>query len=225
MLVSEFLTHVNYALRGIEDDAPAIGTDEASYWIATLNRKKNELYQNSKVLFDETWSVESLGSITADTEPTFNTDTDLIAPSDYVYAIDSNGQKKYFDIIKPRERPTTGRQFYLAGMNPKVLYCTNEIEATDDLVGGTLYLPGYYMPANVSSGTDPVPLPDPYWGVLSVASEIAFGDITYEDRAEGLNAKANNLYMQMVRNNRRGTYNNPRKTPTNVYRIPNTERN
>ncbi len=225
MLVSDFLTHVNYALRGIEDNAPTVGTDEATYWIATLNRKKNELYLNSKVLFDETWSIESLGAITADTEPTFNTDTDLIAPSDYVYAIDSNNQKKYFDVIKPRERPTTGRQFYLAGMNPQVLYCTNEIEATDDLVGGTLYLPGYYMPADVSSGSDTVPLPDPYWGVLAVASEIAFGDITYEDRAEGLNAKANNLYMQMVRKNRRGTYNNPRKAPTNVYRIPNTERN
>ena len=79
------------------------------------------------------------------------------------------------------------------------------------------------MPADVSLETDELPLPDPYWGVMAVAAEVAFGDITYEDRSEGLNTKANNLYMQMVRNNRRGTYNNPKKAPVNVYHIRGTE--
>lgn len=225
MTVSEFLTHVNYALRGIDDDTPTVGGEEANYWLETLNRKKNELYEDVNVLFDATWEVKSLGAISASATPTFNTDTTLIAPSDEVYALDTNSQKIYYDIIKPRERSKTGRAFYLSGMNPQVLSCTNEIQASEDIVGGTLHLPGYYMPADVdtSDGTDTIPLPDPFWGVMATAAEIAFNDITYEDRSEGLNTKANDLYMKMTRKNRRGTYGNPKKTPIRGYRIRNTE--
>lgn len=225
MTVSEFLTATNYALRGIEDDAPTFGDDEANYWIATLNRKKNELYNNSKVLWDATWSVQSLGSISADPAPSYQCASSLIAPSDQAYAIDTNSQVVYFDFVRPKERPTNGRKVYIAGMNPKVLYFTNEIEATEDIVGGTLHLPGYYMPDDVELEADDLPLPDPYWGVMAVAAEVATGDITYEDRAEDLNAKANNLFTQMVRNNRRSPYGNPSVTPTNVYKIKSTEVN
>lgn len=225
MTVAEFLVATNYALRGIEDDAPTFGDDEATYWVATLNRKKNELYNNSKVLWDATWSVESLGAITASATPTYNCDADLIAASDQAYAVDTNSKLVYFDFIRPKERPTNGRKVYLAGMNPRVLYFTNAITADEDIVGGTLHLPGYYMPADVDASSDVVPLPDPYWGVMAVAAEIAFGDITYEDRAEGLNTKANNLFSQMVRNNRRSPYDTPSKSPTNVYRIRGTEVN
>lgn len=227
MTGSEFLTAVNYALRGTDDDAPTIGGEEADYWIGEFNRVKDGLFRNSKVLFDETWEVKSLGSITATATPTFNTDTTLIAASDYVYAVDTNSNNVYYDIVKARQRPTSGRQFYLSGMNPAVLNCSNEISATEDIVTGTLHLPGYYMPADLSDsdGTDTVPLPDPYWGVMATAAEIASNDITYEDKAENLTIKANDLLMKMVRNNRRGTYNNPKKNPTNVYRIRGTEVN
>lgn len=225
MTASEFLTSVNDVLRGTDEDAPEIGSDDANLWLRTLNRKKNELYNDSKVLWDATWTIDSVGTVTASATPTYNLESTLIAPSDQAYIVDTNSQKVYLKIVRPKERPTTGRAVYIAGMNPKVLYFTNEIEATEDIVGGTLYLPGYYMPADIdiADGDEIVPLPDPYWGVLSVAAEIAFGDITYEDKAEGLNAKANALYSQMLRNNRRGTYDNPKKTPNNVYRIKSPE--
>jgi hypothetical protein len=41
------------------------------------------------------------------------------------------------------------------------------------------------MPADVSLEDDDLPLPDPYWGVMAVAAEVAFNDIVYEDKAEG----------------------------------------
>lgn len=227
MTVGDWLVAVNDALRGTDEDSPTIGSDEANYWIRLLNRKKNELYTNVKVLFDETWAVQSADSVTASATPSYNLDTDFIAASDYVYITDTDGNKHYYDIVKPRQRPTTGRQFYVAGMNPKVLYCSNEIEATEDIVGGTLYVPGYYMPADVATDDEDalIPLPDPYWGVLSVAAEIAGNDITYEDKEGNLNAKANALYTQMVRNNRRGTYGKGKVAPTNMYRIRSTEIN
>lgn len=227
MTVGDWLVAVNDAFRGTDEDAPDIGSADADLWIRTLNRKKNELYNNTKVLFDETWSVESVGLVTADATPSFNLDTDFIAPSDYVYVLDTDGNKHYYDIVKPRQRPTSGRQFYIAGMNPKVLYGSNEIEATESIVGGTLYVPGYYMPADVPLDDEDalIPLPDPYWGVMSVAAEVAGNDITYEDKEGNLNAKANALYSQMIRNNRRGTYGKGKVSPTNMYRIRSTEIN
>jgi len=226
MNVTKFLLHVNYALRGTDEDAPNIGTDEANQWIETLNRKKDELYQNVNVLWNETWEVKSLGAISATATPSFNIDTTFIAASDELYAVDANSKKIYYDIIKPKERPRTGRAFYIAGMNPEVLYCTNEILATEDIVTGTLYLPGYYMPADIDTstedGTTTIPFLDPYYGVMAVASEVAFNDITFEDKATDLAGKANFLYKQMVRKNRRNTYGNRRQIPTVVQRITDT---
>jgi len=224
MTVAEALVDINYVLRGIDDDAPTFGTEEASQWVAAINRVKRRLFRNSKVLFDETWEVKSLGAISASATPSFNTDATLIAASDEVYATDTNSNDIYYEMTNPRRRSKNRRQFYLAGMNPKVLYCSNEIVSTEDIVGGTLHLPGYYMPADVTLSTDTVPLPDPDWGVMAVAAEIAFNDITYEDKVADLNIKANELYMQMVRNNRRNTYNTPKVIPTNVNRIRSTER-
>jgi len=224
MTVAEALVDINYVLRGIDDDAPTFGTEEASQWVAAINRVKRRLFRNSKVLFDETWEVKSLGAITVSATPSYNTDATLIAASDEVYAVDTNSNKVYYQMTNPRRRTKTGRQFYLAGMNPKVLYCSNAIVATEDIVGGTLHLPGYYMPADVTLSTDTIPLPDADWGVMAVAAEIAFNDITYEDKSADLNAKANELYMQMVRTNRRNTYNTPKAIPTNVNRIHGTER-
>lgn len=225
MTVGEFLVHTSLSLRGIDEEPPTFGEEEATYWIALLNRKKNELYANARVLWDATWEVKSLGTISASATPSFNCDATLIAPSDQVYAVDVNSNKVYYDLTRPKERSSTKREFYLAGLNPQVLYCTNEIQSDEDIVTGTLYLPGYYMPADVSASDDDVPLPDPYWGVLAVASEVAFSDIVYEDKAGDLQAKANNLYTQMLRNNRRGTYENPKTIPHNHYRIRGTEVN
>jgi hypothetical protein len=229
--VAEWLVATNYILRNTEGDAPIFGTEESNYWLGLLNLKINELYRNSRVLFDTTWDIKSLGTIIASATPTYLIQDDsltpveyrLIAPSDEAYIITTDDQKVSVQLIKPRQRTDHNRKAYIAGVNPQTLYFTNEIKAGENIVGGELFLPGYYMPDALDSTTDELPLPDPYWGVMSVAAEIAFGDIIYEDKAEGLNTKANNLYSQMVRANRRGTYRNPKQIPYNNYRIRDTE--
>lgn len=229
--MAEWLDATNYALRSTDEDSPALTSDEGAYWLNTLNRKISELFTNSRVLFDSTWEVKDLGTVTASATPTYPVQDDsltpvpypLIAPSDKVLIVTLDGNKRYYDLVKPRERSDNTRYFYLSGVNPQVLHCTNEITADEDIVGGTLYLPGYYLPAELTSETDDIPVPDPYWAVMSVAAELAFNDLTYEDKSEGLNTKANNLYMQMVRTNRRGTHGEPRTTPYKNYRIRSTE--
>lgn len=55
MLVSEAITKINYALRGIDDSAPSSGTDEYNYWLSVLNQKKDELYQDISVTWRPTF--------------------------------------------------------------------------------------------------------------------------------------------------------------------------
>jgi hypothetical protein len=212
MLVSQFYTHVNYALRGTDDDAPNHGTEEALQWIATLNRKKNELYEDVTKTWGATYAEQSLGNITASANPSFALPANFIAPSNSVYIIQTDGQRVDIDFIKPKER-TSSRRVFVAGLDPQTLYFTTAITAGESIVGGELFIQGYFMPADVEDETDTIPLPDPYWGVMSVASEVASNDLSYEDKEAGLNAKANNLYRQMVRKNKRGTFGDPRITP------------
>lgn len=145
----------------------------------------------------------------------------LLVPSDRV-VIESTQNYEYI-ISKPQERSRYNNEVYFSGRNPQLITFTDTI--VDGAVGGSLKIPGYYLPNDVSESTDIIPVDDPYWVVYAVASELAFNDLTYEDKYVDLNTKANNLYSQMVTANRRGTNNYPRVLRTNVARIPGTSSN
>lgn len=289
MLVSDFVSKVNYALRGTDDDAPTEGTDEYLYWLDIFNRKKDELYldpKNWSAIYNQTApnelgtvataettaltgtgtyftdyrvgdqilvsgeTVRTIATIVSDTSLTvtvafsntasalsythnsvvatgveaYSLHRSFLSPSNRAFVIDTTGQTHYFDVIKPEERDPLSQNIFIAGMNPMTLNFTSEIASTENIVGGTLHIPGYYLPADVSTDTDVIPLTDPTWGVAATAAEISFGDITYEDKMETLNAKANYLYSLMTKRNRKGVYNSPRITSYNVKRIPDTRR-
>jgi len=291
MTITEFLTKVNYALRATDDTAPAVGIAEATYWIDTFNRKKNELYEDVTKRWAITFkttapnepgtgattatttltgtstnfldyrvgdkitvsgeTVRTIATITSDTVLTVSvafsntapaktfTHTSVIATgvqsyslhrsilglSDELSITDTNSKITYISPVQPAERDVQVQKFYVSGGNPQILTFTGTIASTDSLVGSSISVPGYYMPDDISLATDVLPLPDAYWGVMSVAAEVAGSDIIYEDKEANLNAKANNLLKMMSRKNKRGTFGNPRVTPTRAYRIRNTEVN
>lgn len=111
---------------------------------------------------------------------------------------------------------------YISGLNPKQITFYEDIDTA--IVGGTLQVPGYFVPNNLTSDSDVIPVDDPYWLVYAVASELAFNDLTYADKADSLNTKANNLYIQMASNNRRGVSGGPRVARTSIVRITGPER-
>jgi hypothetical protein len=152
----------------------------------------------------------------------YNLHRSFLAPSDKIYILLSSGNKVYLSYTQPQEQDYVNREVHLTGENPQTLTFTDDIDSTEDIVGGELIVPGYYMPDDLTATTDVLPFTDPNWAVFAVAAEIAGNDIVYEDKEENLNTKANNLYTQMVRKNRRGTARNPRKTPYNVKRIRGT---
>ena len=166
-------------------------------------------------------------SIVATAVQSYSVHRNLLNPSDSVVVTPTSGNDVEFVIGKPAERARFLHEVYMYGRNPQTLTFYDTIASTDNIVGGTLKVPGYYVPADLSADTDVIPVDDPYWLVYAVASELAFNDLTYESKANDLNTKANNLYQQMVNANRRGTNNNPRIARTNVNRIigPSAERN
>lgn len=215
MDVTTAISGINYALRGIDDDAPLEGTDEWDYWLSVLNRKKDELFRDTKQDWEESHEVRSLGLITASATPSYDIATDFLTPTGDGYGIGAyvvkDGKRTDLELVKPQAIYKSNRVVYIVGRNPKALKFADEIAATDTIVGGTLYLAGQYMPADLADAADELPYPDPQWGVLAAAAEIAYNDVTYEDKAEGLNAKANNLYDMMIKANRAGTHLAPRK--------------
>lgn len=281
------INRINYALRATDDDPPTFGDDEWNYWVDTLNRKKDELYEDLSKQWSDSYKPSSpnepgvvstagtttltgngtyftdykagdeilvdgetsriIDTITSDTSLTvtvafsntasgknftrsiiidssvegYHVHRSLLSPSDKVY-VQTPTQKIFLDLIKPQENDYVNQAVHLSGGNPQLLTFTQDIKSDDQMVGGVLVVPGYYMPDDVSASSDLLPVPDPNWLVLATAAEIAFTDIVYEDRAETLNSRANSLWRQMVTKNMRGTYNNPRKVSYNVKRITDT---
>lgn len=287
MTLSECMTRISYALRGTDDDAPVSSSEEYTYWLSLINRKKDELYQDTSRQWSFTYkatapneigtvattgtttltgtgtffadynvgdqitvdgeTVRTIATITSNTvltvtlafsntasaktftrttiiktgDQTYSVHRSLLAVSDKVYAL-SGDNKTYLDLIHPQEQDYVTQQVHLSGGNPQVLTFTIDLEATDALIGQSLVIPGYYLPADLTTSTDLLPVPDPNWLAIATASEIAFADIVYEDRAEALNARANALWKQMVANNRRETYGKSRRTPYNTVQIRDT---
>lgn len=224
MLVSEAISGINYALRGLDDDAPMAGTDEWNQWLHVLNQKKDELYRDVSTAWNESYEVRSLGTVTASATPSYNIPTDFLGAAGNgdgvgAYVVTTDGQRVNLLLVKPQEASSSARQVYISGRNPQTLTFTTEIEATENIVGGTLYLTGYFMPADMTSENDVVPLPNPQWGVFAAAGEIAFSDIIYENKATDINAKANNLYGMMKTANMRGISGAPRKMPYSIQRL------
>lgn len=159
-------------------------------------------------------------SIIADSVQSYSLHRNFYLPSDSVVVIDGTDTdvEYWFQFDKPQERKIG--DVYLSGIRPQLLTFQTTIESDSPEVGGELKVPGYYMPDEVTASTDIVPIDDPYWLVYSVAAELAFNDITYEDKAPDLQSKANNLWRTMIRNDIRGTAGYPRTAMTAVTRIP-----
>lgn len=221
MNVTSLFTHINAAYRGSDDDAPTSGTDFA-LWLATANRKISEYARDGKQTRASLFQVFELGTVSAANQ-SYDLDEEILLPADKVTVTTTTGNVLDYVICKPEERNRFTNAVYIAGQDPQTLTFTDTFTASDSAIGGTIEIAGYLLPEELTKAGDTVPVDDPYWLVMAVASELAFNDLTYESKANALNAKANALYRQMSSNNRRGTSGNPRTVGTSLSRIGGTE--
>lgn len=213
MLVSTLYDRINSALRGQDDETPSEGSAEATYWLGIINRKKDEWaydpFENWSSLFEERVLNDPIALATQD----YDLDADFLRPSDTIKVLVGD-QVHTFDLVEPQLRDTTSGSAYISG---KKLHFNDDISA--DLIGGTIIVPGFYLPADLLNFSDTVPVDDPNWLALAVAAELAFSDVTYEDKMADLIGMSNNLYTRMKAANRKGTVTSPRKLTVRVKRI------
>lgn len=224
MDVTAAISGINYALRGIDDDAPSSGSDEYSYWLSVLNAKKNDFYRDANNNWDEARETRSLGLVTASAVLSFNLPVDFFKPAGDArgiscYVLTTAGKRVDLDLVKAANADADLRQVYISGTNPQTLTFTNQVLADENIVGGTIYIRGYFIPADLVNPTDELPFSNPQWGVLSTAAKIAFNDIIYEDKAQGINAEANALFESMQSLARKGAPGDPQIMRYNVRRI------
>lgn len=220
MTLSNFIIETNYNLRGTDDDAPTVGDEEWNMWVVLLNKIKDEMYDDVDKNWQSAFDERQIGTIIAATKPSFNLTgtvdskilSQFISPEKRAYIIDTSGNYHYVDVKKPFEVNRSRQEAYISGQNPQTIKFSTAILAADPLVGGTLYLPGYWRPADVDGAVEAtvIPVDDPHWASMRLAAAIAENDITYEDKFADLMGQANTLYRKMARRNRRGTSETPR---------------
>jgi len=223
MLVSALFTRINNVLRGIDDETPSEGSADANYWLDVINRKKDEFALDPLENWSSCFELRDLVAPVAASTQVYNLATDFIRPSDDVYVTTTDDQRIDFNLLKPQLRDFVANPVFISGINPQTLTFVDDITATSQLVGGTITVGGYFKPADYTLFSETVEIPDPNWLAMAVAAEIAFNDVSYEDKSADLNAKANALYMAMKAANRRSTITHPRTIPTSVKRIRGTE--
>ena len=216
MLVSTLFDRINYALRGLDDDTPAEGSEEATYWLSVINRKKDEWAYDPNENWSSLFAVRTLADPVVAGTQTYDLDRDFMRPSDDVF-VEVGPKTITHKLVEPQLRDTG--DVFITG---KILNFTDTIEATDERVGGDILMPGFYSPIDLTAFDDDVLIDDPNWLAVAVAAELAFSDVTYEDKYSDLVGMANDLYTKMKSANRKGTITSPRAIRTSVNRIGNS---
>ena len=128
---------------------------------------------------------------------TYNLNRNFFLPSDYLKVVKTDSSYVEYPIIKAQQRNTlSGQSIYITGLHPKKITFSQTIDSGID--GGTIYVPGYYLPSELSASTDIVPVDDPRWLVYITASELARNDAAKDDQFPTLAGMANELYRKMV---------------------------
>lgn len=217
MTLQQLFEQTNSAYRGTDDDAPVTGSTDYTLWLDTANRKLNEYATDPNNQWSSLFEIRSMGTISVNQD--YELDDDFMSPSDKIIVTTTDGQDVDYTLVKPAERGLHFREVYIAGRDPEVLSFVDTITSTSQIVGGTLKVPAYFIPDDLTKASDTVPVNDPFWLVYAVAAELSFNDLTYADKAPDLVAKANDRWTKMAARNRRGTNDNPRVARTNVKRI------
>jgi hypothetical protein len=125
----------------------------------------------------------------------YNLNRNFFQPSDYARIIKTDDSIVEYQIIKVQQRGLLDQSLYVHGLNPKKVTFAQTMDTGLD--GAELLIPGYYMPAEISSSTDLVPVDDPKWLVYITASELARNDAAKDDQYPALVGMANDLYRKM----------------------------
>lgn len=199
MTGQQLLNQIYYAYKGKDTSRhPAWGTAKATTAIDIANRKQREWATDPRNKWNSLFEIRAITPvIDALTTPTTTYDlaSDFFAPSDYVRIVKTDGSVYEYPITQAQKRNTYDQALYIHGSNPKKITFAQTIDTGLD--GATMYVPGYYLPADITSASQFIVVDEPDWLVYITASELARNDAAKDDQYVNLVNQANDLYRKM----------------------------
>lgn len=177
---------------------PVWGSEKSNLYLAIANRKQREFSTDPRNKWNSLFEIRSISPvIDAATTPTltYNLASDFYLPSDYARIVKTDGSIVEYPIVKAQQRNVQEQSLYIHGSNPKTITFAQTIDTGLD--GATLYVPGYYLLADLVNSTDPVLVDDPIWLVYATAAELARNDAAKDAEFPNLSGMANELYQRM----------------------------
>jgi len=178
--------------------------------LALLNIFSNNWASEAGVEWKSLRSVEAVsGTVTATDNFALPDNLAKISTTqgDYVRIVHADGVTESDYTIVPIERLYDdqsklqgGGKFRVAVAGSDLVFDT-AFTAESPQFGGTIYVPGYRMVAELETGTDEIEVDDPYWLCYMAAAEYVRNDITRVQQYGNLVAQANNAMEGMVQDN------------------------
>lgn len=205
MTGQELLNQIYYAYKGKDTSRhPAWGTPKASTAIAIANRKQREWATDGRNKWNSLFEIRALSSAIDDQTTTYDLDGDFFQPSDYARIVKTDGSVYEYPITQAQKRNDYDQAIYIHGSKPKQITFAQTIDSGLD--GATIYVPGYYLPADITSASQFIVVDEPNWLVYITASELARNDASKDDQYVNLVNQANDIYRKMSDSNRDSGY-------------------
>lgn len=138
----------------------------------------------------------------------------FFVPSDTV-TVRLTGQDLYYSFAKPQARENA--DVYISGLNPRKVTFYNDIPT--QAVGGSLLVPGHYLPNPLVNATDTIEIPDENWLIYATAAELCRNDPAKDTEFANLIGMANDLYRKMVAANNNVGFLQDNQIPVNIQQI------
>lgn len=215
MTLADLITQVHYAYKG-NTRVPVSGDVKYTLYLGIANRKIREWARDPNnhwaSLYD---GSRTIGTVASGTQ-TYDLDEDFISPSDQIFAETSATSYFEMDVIKAPLRHQLSNGVFISSFDPPKLTFADTIGSTSSLVGRTIRVPGYYMPEELVSPSDFIPVDNPDWLVYATAAELARNDAAKTDQFPNLIGLANEEYRKMVENNQNSSFEAPNAVANNM---------
>lgn len=195
MTLTQLVSDSYLAYRGKLSSVPAAGSEKYNRIVAIANRKQREWAQDSNVDWLSRYETRNLGTLVAGTQ-SYDLDSDIMRPSDFVILISPTKQTIYVPSIRPQQRTRYTRGAFITGFNPEQLTFIQTIDSS--YAGMTINLPCFTLPPDMFTPTSLVAVEDPQWLIYAVAAELARNDYAKEEQYPNLIGQANDIYANMV---------------------------
>lgn len=208
MILTDFVTNA-YLIGTGKVTPPASGTSKYNKLVALANLFTQNWASEAGVDWKSLRTVATVsGTVTATDTFTLPTTLGKLSKTegDFIRIVCTDGTESQYTIVPIERLYEEGSKIQATGnstcaVSGASLVFNTAFTATSREFGGTIYVPGYSIPATLSAGTDVIQVDDPYWLVFAVAAEFIRTDITRAEQYGNLIAQANNSMSGMKSDN------------------------